>query len=84
MPTTKTRYGERLSVANLVSPQGDGTLVTLEATMRLAYGRKSEKNGLFSTRMRSLLLGMEEELTFGAMFGVERRLCVIVSPLFSI
>ena len=58
--------------------------MTLEAAMGLAYGRKSEKNGMFSTRMRSLLLGMEEGLTFGAMFGVERRLCVIISPLFSI
>ena len=84
MPTTKTRYEERLSVVNLVSPQGDGTLVTLEEAMGLAYGRKSEKNGLFSTRMRSSLLGMEGGLTFGAIFGAEGRLCVIVSPLFSI
>ena len=49
--------------------------------MGLAYGRKSEKNGSFSSRTRSLLLGMEGGSNSGAMFGVEGRLCVIVSPL---
>ena len=78
------RYGERLSVVNLVSPLGVSTLVILEATMELAYGRKSEKNGSFSPRMRSLLLGMEGGSTSGAMFGAEWRLCAIVSPIFSI
>ena len=68
----------------LVSPQGDGILVTLEAAIGLAYGRKSEKNGLFSSRMRSLLLGMAGGLTFGAMLGVEGKPCVIVSPFCSI
>ena len=58
--------------------------MTLEADMGLVYGRKSEKNDPFSTRMRSLLLVMEGGLTFGAMFGVKGRLCVIFSPLFSI
>ena len=53
------RYGERLSVVNLVSPLGAGTLVILEAAMELAYGRKSIKNDSFSPRMRSLFLGME-------------------------
>ena len=78
------RSGERLFAVNLVSPLGAGILVTLEATMGLAYGRKSEKNGSFSSRMRSLLLGMEGGSTSGAMFGAEWRLCVIVSPLFLI
>ena len=52
--------------------------------MGRAYGRKSEKNDLFSSRMRSLILGMEGGSTSRVMFGVEGRLCVIVSPLFSI
>ena len=78
------RYGERLSVVNLVSPLGAGTLVILEAAMELAYGRKSVKNDSFSLRMRSLFLGMEEGLTSGAMFGVVWRLCAIDSPTFSI
>ena len=78
------RHEERLSVVNLVSPLGAGTLVILEAAMGLAYGRKSEKNGSFSPRMRSLLLGMEGGSTSGAMFGAEWRLYVIDSPLFSI
>ena len=55
--------------------------MTLEAAMGPAYGRKSEKNGSFSSRMRSLFLGMEGGSNSGAMFGVEGRLCVIVSPL---
>ena len=78
------RYGERLSVVNLVSPLGAGTLVILEAAMGLAYGRKSEKNGSFYPRMRSLLLGMEGGSTSVVMFGAKWTLCVIVSPLFSI
>ena len=78
------RYGERLSVANLVSPLGAGTLEILEAAMVLAYGRKSAKNGSFSPRMRSLFLGTAGGLTSGEMFGVEWRLYVIVSPIFSI
>ena len=49
--------------------------------MGLAYERKSEKNGSFSSRTRSLLSGMEGGSNSGAMFGVEGRLCVIVSPL---
>ena len=49
--------------------------------MGLAYGRKSEKNGSFSSRMRSLLLGMVGGSNSGAMFGVEGWLCAIVSPL---
>ena len=55
--------------------------MTLEAAMGLAYGRKSEKNGLFSSRTRSLLLGMEGGSNSGEMFGVEGRLCVFVSLL---
>ena len=42
--------------------------------MGLAYGRKSEKNGSVSSKMRSLLLGMEGESTSRAMFGAEWRL----------
>ena len=42
--------------------------------MGLAYERKSEKNGSVSSRMRSLLLGMEGGSTSGAMFGAEWRL----------
>ena len=78
------RYGERLYVVNLVSPLGDGTLEILEAVMELDYGRKSVKNDSFSPRMRSLSLGTEGGLTSGQMFGVEWRLCAIVSPTFSI
>ena len=78
------RSRERLFAVNLVSPLGAGILVTLEAAMRVAYGRKSEKNGSFSSRMRSLLLGMEGGSTSGAMFGAKWRLSVIVSPLFLI
>ena len=52
--------------------------------MVLAYGRKSVKNGLFSTRMRSLFLGMEGESTSGEMLGVEWRRCAIVFLTFSI
>ena len=52
--------------------------------MELAYGRKSVKNGSFSPRVRSLLLGMEGGSISGKMFGAERRLCVIVSLTFSI
>ena len=78
------RYGERLSVVNLVSPLGAGTLVILEAALEIAYGRKSEKNGCFFPRMWSLVLGMEGGLTSGAMFGAVWRLCAIVSPTFSI
>ena len=66
-------FGERLSAANLVSPLGAGTPVTLEVAMRLVYGRKSEKIGLFFSRMRSLFLGMEGGLISGAMFGVVGR-----------
>ena len=52
--------------------------------MELVYGRKSVKNDSFSTRMRSLFLGMEGGSTSGEMLGVERRLCAIVSLTFSI
>ena len=52
-------YGGRLSAVNLGSPLGASTLVTLEVDMGLVYGRKSEKNGLFFSRMRPLFLGME-------------------------
>ena len=76
--------GERLSVVNLVSPLGVGTLGILETAMDLAYGRKSEKNGSLFLRMRSLLLGMEGGLISRAMFGAKRRLCATVSPTFSI
>ena len=78
------RFGERLSVVNLVSPLGVGTLEISEVAMELAYGRKSVKNDPFSPRMRSLSLGTVGGLTFGEMFGVEWRLCAIVSPTFSI
>ena len=78
------RYGERLSVVNMVSPLGAGTLVILEAAMELAYGRKLVKNGSFSPRMQSLFLGMEGGLNSGEMLDAERRLCAIVSPTFSI
>ena len=77
--TIKIRYGDRLSVVNLVSPLGVGTLVILEEAMELAYGRKSEKNGSISPRMRSLLLGMEGGSTSRAMFSAEWRLCAIFS-----
>ena len=78
------RFGERLSVVNLVSPLGAGTLEISEATMELAYGRKSVNNGSFSPRMRSLSSGTEGGLTSGQMFGVEWRFCAIVFPTFSI
>ena len=73
-------FGERLSDVNLGRPLGVGTLVTLEVAMGLAYGRKSEKNGSFSSRMRSFLLGMAGGSIFGAMFGVVGWLCAIFSP----
>ena len=66
-------YGERLSAVNSVSPLGAGILVTLEVAMGLVYGRKSEKNGSFSCKTRSLFLGMEGGSISGAMFGVVGR-----------
>ena len=66
-------YGERLSAVNLVSPLGADTPVTLEVAMGLVYGRKSEKNGSFSSRTRPLFLGMEGGSISGAMFGVVGR-----------
>ena len=42
--------------------------------MRLAYGRKLEKSGSVSSRMRSLPLGIEGGSTSGMMFGAVRRL----------
>ena len=42
--------------------------------MGLAYERKSEKNGLASSRMQSLHLGMEGGSTSGMMFDAEWRL----------
>ena len=66
-------YGERLSVANLVSPLGVGTPVTLEVALGIVYGRKSEKIGSFFSRMRCLFLGMEGGSISEAMFGVVGR-----------
>ena len=50
-------YGERLSAVNLVSPQGAGTPVTLEAAMGLVYGRISEKNGSFFFQNAAFVIG---------------------------
>ena len=52
---------------------GAGIPVTLEVAMGLVYGRKSEKNGSFSSRTRPLFLGMEGGSISGAMFGVVGR-----------
>ena len=77
MPTTKTRFGERLSAVNSVKTMEVGTPMTSEAAMVLVYGRKSRNSGLAFFRRRPSPLGMEEGSTFGKMFGAARRRCVI-------
>ena len=54
-----------------------GILEISEAVMGLVYGRISGKNGPVFSRTRSLPLGMAKESTFGRMYGVERRRCVL-------
>ena len=84
LPTTETRFGERLFAVNLVKTMEVGTTVTSEAAMVLVYGRKSGKSGLVFFRTRPFPLGMEGGSTFGKMFGAARRCCVLFIPPFLI
>ena len=79
------RYGERLSVVNLVSPLGADTLVILEAAMELAYGRKSVKNDSFFSQNAVFVLGDGRRINFWSdvWCGVE-ALCNRFSNLFNI
>ena len=65
-------------------PTTETCLVTLEAAMRLVYGRKSRKGDLVFFRTRPSPLGMEGGSTFEKMFGAARRRCVLFIPPYLI
>ena len=59
-------------------------LLISEEVMGLVFGRKSGKNGLVFSKMRSFHLGMVEGSIFGKMLGVVGRPSVSDTLLFSI
>ena len=59
-----------------------GSLVLLEVLLGQASGRRLETNGIKSFPMPFSLWGMVEDYVSGRTFGAERRLFVILSPLY--
>ena len=65
---------------NLGRNEEAGSLVLLEVLMGQVFGRRLERNRIQSFPMSFSLWGMVEGCASGRMFGVERRLFVILFP----
>ena len=84
MPTTETRFGERLSVVNSVKTMEVGTPVTSEAALGLVYGRKSGKGPSFFQNA-AFFLGDGRRINFWKdVWRGEEALCSIHPSLFNL
>ena len=73
-------YGGMSFAGNLGRNEEAGSLVLLKVLMGQVFGRRLERNRIQSFPMSFSLWGMVEGCASGRMFGVERRLFVILFP----